>query len=396
MKIYLDYAATTPVDKRVSEAMSPFLSEKFGNAGSLHAYGQEASAALDLSREKLAGLINAEFREIVFTGSATEANNLAIRGAVKKARSKHAVTRPEIIVVGTEHESVLETARDLAREGEARVSIVSVNEEGLVDPREVAELLNENTVLVSVAYANNEVGSIQPIKEIGAAIREFKGAGRVYPLFHTDAVQAFQYLPCVPSELNADLMTISSHKIYGPKGVGMLYVKSKSAGIDPVITGGGQEFGLRSGTENILCIVGFASAAGIAVEVRDEEGERVRKLRDDFYRRIKASIPEVELNGPAFGDKRLPNNLNIHFQGRESDELLTSCSINGLAVSSGSACQSRSPSPSHVLVSMYGDKKRAAESLRITLGRGTSKEEVDRAVETIIKIIRNRKINAFN
>lgn len=388
MRIYLDYAATTPVDERVKKAMEPFLSDSFGNAGSLHVYGQEASAALDLSREKITKILGAEFGEVVFTGSATEANNLAIRGAVKKARSKHGITKPKIIVSSIEHESVLETARDLNRENEAEIVVLPVNEEGIIDAKDIEKMLDANTVVVSIAYANNEVGSIQPIKEVAEVIKKFKGEGRVYPLLHIDAVQAFQYLPCVPSELGADLMTISSHKIYGPKGVGALYVKGRSAGIAPVITGGGQEFGLRSGTENIAGIVGFAEAAGITLDLKNRESKKAARLRDRFFKIIKSSVKEAELNGPGLTSvSRLPNNLNIYFHGRKAEDVLIACSTQGIAVSTGSACQGKSLFPSHVLLSMYRNKERARGSLRITLGRGTSDEEIDRAAETIIKIV---------
>ncbi len=388
MRIYLDYAATTPVDESVKKVMEPFLSGLFGNAGSLHVYGQEASSALDLSREKVANLIGAGFREIIFTGSATEANNLAIRGAVKKAGSKHGLSKPKIIISAIEHESVLETARDLARESGAEIAILQVDKEGFVNPNELEKLLDKNTVLVSVMYANNEVGSVEPIKEIAAAIKKFKNETGVYPLLHTDAVQAFQYLPCNVADLGVDLMTISSHKIYGPKGVGALYVKNISAGIDPIITGGGQEFGLRSGTENIAGIVGFASAAEIAAGIREKENERVERLRNLFYEKIKSSLREAELNGPNLSSPgRLPNNLNIYFPRSKADELLIACSTQGIAVSAGSACQSRSSAPSHVLRAMYGNDERAIGSLRITFGRGTTGKEIDTATGTIIKII---------
>lgn len=372
--------------------MLRYFSEKFGNPGSLHFSGQEASAALDVSREILAKIFGAEFREIIFTGSATESNNLALRGAVKKARSKHGIGKPRLLVSAIEHEAVLETARDLAREDEAELVVLPVTANGLVNPEDVRKNLTKNTVLVSVMYANNEVGSVQPIGEISRVISEFKGDDGVYPLFHTDAVQAFQYLTMKVGKLGVDLMTVSAHKIYGPKGVGALYVKNQSAGVDPIITGGGQEFGYRSGTENVAGIVGFAKAAEMTEAMKEKEGRRVGALRDRLYGKLKSSIEEIELNGlPLTSPDRLPNNLNIYFSDRSGEELLIACSLEGVAVSAGSACQSRSLEPSHVLLAMYGDRKRASASLRLTLGRGIKSGDIDTAAQAIIKVIERGK-----
>ncbi len=391
MKIYLDYAATTPLDSEAEKAMRPYLAGKFGNAGSLHSYGQEAVAALDRSRSAVAAALGADFREVIFTGSATEANNLALRGVVKKARSKHGLRKPRIVVSAVEHESVIETARDLAREGEVDLAILPVDSEGLVDPSSIKPYLTRETALISVMYANNEVGTVQPIREIGRLVREFREKGSVYPLFHTDAVQAFQYLPCRAPELETDLMTISSHKIYGPKGAGALYFRAQTAGLDPIITGGGQEFGLRSGTENVPGIVGLADAVAKTERLREREAERVGKLRDYFYRRLSAET-EVSLNGPSLDSGiRLPNNLNLCFPGQMAESLLVAFTSAGLAVSTGSACQSRATTPSHVILAMSGDRSRALSSLRLTLGRNTTKKEIDTAAETIIKIIKKRQ-----
>ncbi len=391
MKIYLDYAATTPLDSEAEKAMRPYLAGKFGNAGSLHSYGQEAVAALDRSRSAVAAALGADFREVIFTGSATEANNLTLRGVVKKARSKHGLRKPRIVVSAVEHESVIETARDLAREGEVDLAILPVDSEGLVDPSSIKPYLTRETALISVMYANNEVGTVQPIREIGRLVREFREKGSVYPLFHTDAVQAFQYLPCRAPELETDLMTISSHKIYGPKGAGALYFRAQTAGLDPIITGGGQEFGLRSGTENIPGVIGLANAVAKTERLREREAERIGKLRDYFYRRLSAET-EVSLNGPSLDSGiRLPNNLNLCFPGQLAESLLIAFASAGLAVSTGSACQSRATTPSHVILAMSGDRSRALSSLRLTLGRNTTKKEIDTAAETIIKIIKKRQ-----
>jgi cysteine desulfurase len=391
MKIYLDYAATTPLDREAEMAMRPYLAGEFGNAGSLHSYGQEAAAALDRSRSTVAAALGADFREVIFTGSATEANNLALRGVVKKARSKHGLRKPKIVVSVVEHESVIETARDLAREGEAELVLLPVNSEGSVDPSSIKPHLSRDTALISVMCANNEVGTIQPIREIGRLVREFREEGSVYPLFHTDVVQAFQYLPCRAPDLEADLMTISSHKIYGPKGAGALYFRAQTAGLEPTITGGGQEFGLRSGTENIPGVIGLANAVAKTERLRKREAERVKKLRDYLYRRLSAEI-EVSLNGPALDSgTRLPNNLNLCFPGQLAENLLIALDSAGLAVSTGSACQSRATAPSHVLMAMSGDRTRALSSLRLTLGRNTTRKEIDTAAEAIIKIIKKRQ-----
>ncbi len=387
----MDYAATAPLDREAEKAMQPYLAEKFGNASSLHAYGQEAVAALDRSRATVASALGADFREVVFTGSATEANNLALRGVVKKAYSKHGLRKPRIVVSAVEHESVIETARDLAREDEVELVILPVDSAGLVDPLSVKPYLNRETALISVMYANNEVGTIQPIKEIGRLVREFREKGSVYPLLHTDAVQAFQYLSCRTSELEVDLMTISSHKIYGPKGAGALYFRAQSAGLDPIITGGGQEFGMRSGTENIPGVVGLANAVAKTERLRIREAERVEKLRDYFYRRLSGEL-DISLNGPSLDSgARLPNNLNLCFPGQLAESLLVAFASSGLAVSTGSACQSRATTPSHVVLAMSGDRSRALSSLRLTLGRNSTKKEIDTAAETIIKIIKKRQ-----
>ena len=294
-KIYLDYAATTPVDPAVLRAMRPYFSEKFGNAGSLHSFGQEAISALDVARETIAASIGADFREIIFAGSATEANNLAIRGVVDKLKIINSkLQKPRIIVSAIEHESILETARDLEKKG-VDVVYLPVSKTGIVDLKKLATSLNKNTVLVSVMYANNEIGTVQPIKKIAEVIREFKKDHPI--LFHTDASQAFQFLDCSVAELGVDLMTISSHKIYGPKGAGALYIKGsnkKSTANDlsliPQITGGGQEFGARSGTENIPAIVGFAKAAKLIARSRQVENKRIAELRDRIVARNKKKI----------------------------------------------------------------------------------------------------------
>ncbi len=399
-RIYLDYAATTPVDPAVLSAMRPYFGVHFGNAGSVHSFGQIASAALDRSRERIAAVLGAEFREVIFTGSATEANNLVLRGAVKRFRELFPERTPELVVSSIEHESVLETCRDLERDG-ARVRYVPVTREGVVDMRALKAALGPGTVLVSVMYANNEIGTVQPVAEIAERVRAMRGE-RAYPLFHTDAVQAFQYLPSDARALGADFMTISAHKIYGPKGIGVLYARqvydsrlSRAGGVtkinvkrvphvSPQITGGGQEFGLRSGTENVPLVVGAAEAVARAVAGREREAARVRVLRDGFWKKLRAAWPGVRLNGGVAS--RLPNNLNVWFPGRRAEELLIHLDRRGIAVSSGAACSARSLEPSYVIQALGFSRERARESVRFTLGRQTTTMELDKTAKVLNEI----------
>ncbi len=380
-RYYFDYAAATPVDPEVEKAMRPFWSKVFGNPGAVHSFGQEASAAIFKSRKSLADILGCKYDEIIFTGSATEANNLALRGTIKEK------SNPKIIVSSIEHDSVLDTAKILEKEG-TRVIYLPVSKNGIVDLEKLKESLDEQTVLVSVMYANNETGTVQPIREISKIINNFRSQkGSRYPLFHTDAVQAFNYLPCKADDLGADLMTLSSQKIYGPKGIGMLYARrpAKSAKtLEPIITGGGQEFGLRSGTENAPGIIGFAKAAEIADKLRSKESKRLTKLRDYLIKGIKKAIPGAELNGD--GKNRLPNNINVYFPKSEAQELIIKLDLAGFALSPGAACSARVCKPSHVLKAMGHSDERATHSARITLGRGTGKKEVDLLLKNLSKV----------
>jgi cysteine desulfurase len=407
-KIYLDYAATTPVDPAVFRVMKPYFSEKFGNAGSLHSFGQEAIAALDRSREIIAGSINADFRGIIFTSSATEANNLAIYGIVKGFfATHHGSIKPRIIISSIEHESVLETVRDLENNN-VDVVYLSVNKAGVVDLKELETSLNENTILVSVMYANNEVGTIQPIQKITEVIETFKKEHfrkETYcPLFHTDASQAFQFLNCDAAELGVDFMTLSSHKIYGPKGAGALYIKQAADGkqqtisLSPILTGGGQEFGLRSGTENIPAIVGFAKATELSAHSRKLANKKIAGLRDELWRGIKKMYPKAEINGAPFSRPItadnipcLPNILNVYFPGHDAQDLLTKFDLLGLSVSSGSACRARATLSSYVIEALGHPQERAESSIRFSLGRPTTKEEIMRAVQILKRITKPGK-----
>lgn len=396
-RIYLDYAASTPVDPEVLRAMEPYFGEKFGNPGSLHSFGQEAIKAVDESRETIAKAIGAKFEEIIFTGSATEANNLALRGVVKNLKSQIANRKPRIIVSAIEHESVLETARDLERDG-VEVICLPIDKRGIVDLVALKNALNERTVLVSVMYANNEIGAIQPIAEIAKIIKDFKDKNSAnFPLFHVDAAQAFQFLDCDINKLGVDLVTLSAHKIYGPKGIGGLYIrnlKPSTYNLKPIIIGGGQEFGMRSGTENVPLIVGFAEAVRLIAKNRESESKKIAKLRDYFWTELKKIYPKAETNGCQPSNVKcqtLPNVLNVYFPDHEAQFLLTKLDLAGVAASAGSACRSRAVETSYVIEALGHSRgstgltasERAKRSIRFSFGRPTKELEIKEALKTL-------------
>lgn len=369
--IYLDYQATTPTDPRVVEAMLPYFTEKFGNPGSAtHTFGHEAEQAVEAARAQLAALIGAEPREIVFTSGATESNNLAIKGAAYFHRP---LGRDHIVTVATEHKCVLEAAKTLERDG-FRVTFLGVDADGLVDPEAVKRAVHSRTAVVSVMAANNEIGVIQPIREIAAICR---AAGA---LFHTDAAQAVGKISFNVNELGVDLASISGHKMYGPKGIGALYVRRRPrARIAPLIDGGGQERGLRSGTLPTPLIVGIGTAAVIAQAEMAQESIRLIRLRRRFLVRIEKLVPGIQLNGDS--ERRLPGNLNLSFPGVNAAELMENCPA--VAVSSGSACSSAELEPSYVLRALGFSDERAAASIRVGLGRMTTEGEIDRAADLL-------------
>lgn len=426
-RLYFDYAASTPVDARVEAAMRPYFTLRFGNPSSLHGFGQEAIAAVDASREKLAKAIGADFREIIFTGSATESNNIALRGLTQTVRRQTQTDksfsvsqrevgvsqRPRIVVSAVEHESVLETARDLGQEG-IDVVYIPVDRRGVIDLKKLEEALNERTVLVSVMYANNEVGIVQPISKVSEIIRNFREqignrksqiasrfALRALPLLHTDAAQALQFLDCNVQRLGADFMTLSAHKIYGPKGVGALYLRggTRAGHLRSLVSGGGQEFGLRSGTENVPLIVGFGKAVELAQGLSLEETGRIAALRKKLWSGIRKACPNAKLNlalpyGASGKEDILPNILNICFPGRLAEELLLRLDLLGLAASSGSACATRSNVPSYVLRAMGFSAARAKASIRFSLGRPTTGGDIDRAAAIIKNVCRRKSDRA--
>jgi len=391
-RIYLDYAATTPVDEEVLREMLPYFNKKFGNASSIHSFGQEAIAAIDKSREKIAKLFNCDFSEIIFTGSATESNNLAIKGLDFNSCGRRNYGQAHIISTTIEHESVLEPLKELERAGH-KVTYLPIDKDGLIKISNLEKSIRNNTILISIIYANNEIGMIQPIKEIGKLLekinkkRRENGLSKIY--FHTDAVQALNYLECRPDWLKIDLLTFSGHKIYGPKGVGGLYVR-KNTPLSPIISGGGQEFGLRSGTENAPYVIGLAKAVDLAIKNREKRSKHILDLRNKLWKNIIKYNKGAKLNGSF--TNRLPNNLNIRFVGLSNEMLIVALDQAGIAVSAGSACSSRALAASHVLKAMGLTSKQMRESIRITLGKNTTKEEIKKAAEIINVLSKKLKL----
>jgi len=392
-KIYLDYAATTPLDPGVERAMRPYFTAVFGNPGSLHRFGQEAAQAVYHSRRIIAKAIGAKTEEIVFTGSATEANNLVLRGLIQKSKIKNQSHHSPLKIITTviEHESILETARNLEKQA-VEVVYLPVNQGGLVNLEKLKAALDERTILVSIQYANSEIGVIQPIKEIAGIIKGFDEK----ILFHTDAVQAFPFLPCAVNQLGVDSMTLSAHKIYGPKGIGLIYIRMTGpiSPIDPIITGGGQERGFRSGTENVTAIVGFGKAVELIAGRRQSEKRRIKKLRDYLWRQLKRIFPQSEINGEAAlagdgSEKRLPNNLNLYLPGKSAQDWCLELDLSGVAVSPGTACSAHTARPSYVIEAMGFAGDRPRSSVRFVLGRPTTKSDIDKT----LKIIKNLTIN---
>ncbi|WP_207779221.1 IscS subfamily cysteine desulfurase [Zavarzinia aquatilis] len=371
LPIYLDYQATTPLDPRVLDAMMPYFTGKFGNPHSRsHSYGWDAEEAVEAAREQVAKLINADPREIIFTSGATESNNLAIKGAALFNKDR----RNEIVTVVTEHKCVLDTCRHLEQEG-FKVTYLPVKQNGLIDLDELRAAVTDKTVLVSVMAVNNEIGVIQPIAEI-AKIAHEKGA-----LFHTDCAQAVGKIPLDVGAMGIDLMSISGHKIYGPKGIGALYVRRKPrVRLVAQMNGGGQERGMRSGTLSPALCVGIGEACRIAREEMAAEAVRLDALAHRFYDKVKAKLPDVFLNGDE--TQRIPGNLNLSFAYVEGESLIMG--IKDLAVSSGSACTSASLEPSYVLRALGVEEELAHTSIRFGFGRFTTEAEIDYAAETII------------
>lgn len=370
--IYLDYNATTPVDPRVVDAMLPHLTTYFGNPSSTHTYGTDPRTALADARAQVAALIGTRAAEIVFTGSGSEANLLALRGAVLASGR----TRGHVITQATEHPAILETCRALNRLHGVRVTVLPVDSEGLVDPATLAAALDDETVLVSVAAANNETGALQPITELADLAR------RAGALFHTDAAQAAGKIPVAVDQLGVDLLTVVGHKMYAPKGAAALYVRA-GVQLEPVVYGGGQERGLRSGTENVALAIALGTAAQLAAdEIANGRGAQLAQLRDLLHQRLCNELPgRVHLNGPEHA--RLPHTLNVSIDGIRGHELLAAAA--GIAASTGSACHSGIHTPSPVLSAMGLDQPRALAALRLSLGRWTTPDDIETAAATATK-----------
>ncbi|NMB25386.1 MAG: cysteine desulfurase NifS [Firmicutes bacterium] len=372
-QIYLDHASTTPMRREVLEAMLPFMAEQYGNPSSIYRMGREARAALDRSRDQVAALLGAEAREIVFTAGGSEADNLAIKGAAfaRRRRGNH------IIVSSIEHPAVLDTSRQLEKHG-FEITYIPVDAEGLVHPDALAAAITPETILVSIMHANNEIGTIQPIAEISRLLREKS------ILFHTDAVQTVGHVPVNVQDLGVDLLSLSAHKFYGPKGVGALYVK-QGVRLEPLVNGGGQERQRRAGTENVAGIVGLATALGMALSEIDSVGSRLRNLQNRLIDGVMETIPHTRLNGHR--TRRLPGNVSFCFEFIEGESLLLNLDMLGIAASSGSACTSGSLEPSHVLLALGLPHEIAHGSLRLTLGRDTQEAEIDRVIDVLPGIV---------
>jgi cysteine desulfurase len=376
LPIYMDYHATTPVDPRVLEAMMPYFTQHFGNAASRnHAFGWEAEEAVEAARKQVADLIGANPKEIIFTSGATESNNLAIKGVAEMYREKG----NHIITCVTEHKAVIDTCKKLEKQG-ARVTYLPVQKDGRISLDELRDAITDKTILITLMTANNEIGVLQPIAEIGAIAKE-KGV-----LFHTDAVQAAGKVPFDVNALKVDLVSLSAHKMYGPKGVGALYVRRRNPRVllAEQISGGGHERGMRSGTLNVTGIVGMGKAAAIANAEMATEAERLRALRDRLNQGLHRNLDELYINGSM--EHRLPHNLNISFAYVEGESLLMG--INDVAVSSGSACTSASLEPSYVLKALGAGDDLAHSSIRFGLGRWTTDEEVDYVIDRLTTVVK--------
>jgi cysteine desulfurase len=372
-QIYLDYASTTPTDKNVVEAMLPYFGEVFGNPSSIHAFGQEARAAVEAARTRIAVFLGADPAEIVFTSGGTESDNFAIKGVAYANRAKG----NHIITSAVEHHAVLETCRFLEREG-FEVTYLPVDGAGTVDPTGVARAITPRTVLVSIMHANNEIGTIQPVAEIGRLARE-QGV-----LFHTDAVQTFGHLSFTARELEADLLSVSAHKLYGPKGVGLLYIR-KGTRIVPHMNGGEQESGRRASTLNVPGIVGFGKAVELAGASLVEEAARLTGLRDRLIRGLFERLGGIRLNGHP--TRRLPNNINISVERVDGEGMVLSLDMLGIAAATGSACSSSSLEPSHVLAAIGIPQDPPHGSLRLSLGRFTKEGDIDAVLETLPSVV---------
>ncbi len=371
--VYLDHSATTPVRTEVLEAMLPYLKDTFGNPSSIHMSGQKARKAIEDARSQVAQLIGADRKEVFFTSGGTESDNMAIKGTAmaNEAKGKHIITSP------IEHPAIINPCHYLEKQG-FKITYLSVDKYGLVNPQDVKDAIKPDTILVSIMLANNEIGTIQPIAEIGKIVRK-KGIP-----FHTDAVQAMGKIPVNVNKLNVDLLTISAHKIYGPKGIGALYIR-KGTKVTPLMHGGHHEYMRRAGTENVAGIVGLAKALELACTEMPEVSSKLKELRDRLENGLKQRIKDVQVNGHP--EKRLSNMLNMIFKFVEGESMLLALDMKGIAVSTGSACSSGSLEPSHVLTAIGVPHEIAQGSLRFSLGRMNTEKDIDYVIETLPEIV---------
>lgn len=381
-RVYLDHAATTPLDPRVKEAMDPFLMEEFGNPGGLYREGRRAKEAIDQARFSIARIINARPEEVIFTSGGTEGDNIALFGVARAYKSKG----NHIVTTTIEHHAVLHACEELEREG-FEVTYVDVEPNGIVDPKKILAALRPETILVSVMYANNEIGTIQPIAEIGKLIKEFRAQKEDSlsgPWFHTDACQAAGFLNLDVKTLHVDLLVMNGGKIYGPKGSGALYIRS-GVRVKPMFFGGAQESKRRAGTENVAGIVGLARALEIAEEEKESEIERLTVLRDMLIQRINVAIPRAVLNGDPV--QRLPNNVNVSILDIEGEAVILYLDAHGIACSTGSACTSESLDPSHVILALGKPYEYAHASIRFTLGRKSTEEDIEHVMKVLPGVV---------
>lgn len=385
---YFDHAATTPLDPKVFEAMKPYFSENYGNASSIHSFGQEATRSIDNSREKIAKYLNCDSEEIIFTSGATESNNLAIKGIVEKSE----IEKPHVITSKIEHHCVLETIEYLEKKGVIEATYLNTDKEGIIDINDVKKSIKENTLLISIMYVNNEVGTIQPISDIGNLLKEENKNRKNKIYFHTDAVQAIGYLDCNVENLGIDLLSLSAHKFYGPKGIGVLYIK-KGTKITPLHHGGAHEFGMRSGTLNVPLIVGMGKAIELLQTKEHKENiKNIEKLRNKLIDEILKNIPNTKLNGSR--EKRVPGNASFRFKNIEGESIMLGLDFEKIYASTGSACASGSLKPSHVLLALGIPQEEAHGSLRITLGKDNTEEDINKILKVLPKIVENlRKIS---
>ncbi len=388
--VYLDHAAATPLLPEVLKKMMPFLTDQFGNPSALYGLGVAAHDAVENSREKVAQVLGAVPENIIFTSGGTESNNLAILGVARA----HAGSGNHVIAIGIEHSSVLEPLKELTKQG-FEITYVPVDRSGLVSAEAVLAALKPETILVTVLYANNEIGSIEPIADIGRVILKYRQHNKThYPYFHTDACQAGNYLDLNVERLHVDLMTLNGSKIYGPKGSGCLYVR-RGVKLEKLVHGGGQERNFRSGTENVAGIVGFAEALSKVQSEREKETERLQKLSAYFWEELYRLLPEAVLNGPMFGINRLPNNVHVTLPGVEGERLVLYLGETGVSCSAASACASEKGETSHVLQAIGISETNANQSVRFTLGRGTTKSVVEHVVGVIARLHKKLFNHAF-